>query len=408
MEQTNLPTSQSERIASLDILRGFAILGILLMNIQSLSMPSAAYSNPMAYGDFEGLNHWAWVFSHFFADQKFMAIFSSLFGAGVILITERAEAKTGKSAALHYKRTFWLLLIGLIHAHLIWYGDVLVAYALCGFFVYLLRKRSARTLFILGLLLVSVHSFLYLLFGLSLPEWPKEAVESTQKTWLPAAAATQKEIAAITGSLSAQLQQNSTMALMLETVVFVLLFVWRAGGLMLVGMGLYKWGVFSAKKSKAFYLRGFLLSWATGLPIIGYGYLQNKAVSWSFEYSMFLGSQYNYWGSLLVAFGYICAVMWFSKSTALPWLKERLAAIGKMALTNYIAQSIFGVILFYGVGFGLFGQVERRYQLLIVFAIWGLQLAYSKPWLAHFRFGPLEWAWRSLTYGKMQPMRKKK
>ena len=118
------------------------------MNIQSFAMPSAAYSNPLAYGDLTGLNLWTWILSHLFADQKFMSIFSVLFGAGIVLITEKKEFQTGSSAKLHYTRNGLLLLIGLLHAHLIWYGDILVAYALCSFLVYPLRKLSSRKLLI--------------------------------------------------------------------------------------------------------------------------------------------------------------------------------------------------------------------------------------------------------------------
>ena len=120
MNTTSLnPTLGEERIDSLDILRGFAILGILIMNIQSFSMPGPAYLNPMAFGDMTGANKWVWILSHIFGDQKFMTIFSILYGAGVVMVTQNAEKKTGKSASLHYRRTFWLLIIGLIHAHLI-------------------------------------------------------------------------------------------------------------------------------------------------------------------------------------------------------------------------------------------------------------------------------------------------
>ena len=109
------PTLGKERIQSLDILRGIAILGILIMNIQSFAMPSSAYLNPASFGDLEGINYWVWVISHVFADQKFMTIFSILFGAGIVLVTQKAEQREGKSAKLHYKRTFWLLVIGLLH-----------------------------------------------------------------------------------------------------------------------------------------------------------------------------------------------------------------------------------------------------------------------------------------------------
>ncbi len=401
MDLAIFPTQKTERIQALDFLRGIAILGILIMNIQSFSMPEAAYLNPMAYGDITGLNQCVWVFSHFFADQKFMTIFSLLFGAGIILITEKAEAKYGKSAGLHYRRTFWLLVIGLIHAHLIWHGDILVTYALCGFFVYLFRKKSPRTLFIVGTLLISVHTVLYLFSGASLSFWPEEDVQEIQSLWAPTAEVVAKEIAAYTGSLGEQISQNSSTAFTMQTQVFLLLFFWRAGGLMLVGMALYKWGVLTAKRSKSFYQKGLLIGWLIGFPLVGIGYFQNEANEWHFSYSMFIGSQWNYWGSLFVSFGHICGVMLISLSDKLFQFKRRIAAVGRMALTNYIAQSLIGVFIFYGIGLGLFGEVERIWQFVITLCVWALQIVWSKPWLDRNAFGPLEWLWRSLTYGKV-------
>ena len=158
------PTKRSERIQSLDILRGFAVLGILIMNIQSFSMPGSAYSNPLAYGDLTGINKLVWIVSHILADQKFMNIFSILYGAGIILVTSRAELKTGKSIGLHYRRTFWLLILGLIHAHLIWYGDILVAYSISALILFPLRKLRPSVQFIIGVFLFSIHSIIYLFF----------------------------------------------------------------------------------------------------------------------------------------------------------------------------------------------------------------------------------------------------
>ncbi|MEO1021884.1 MAG: DUF418 domain-containing protein [Bacteroidota bacterium] len=401
------PTLEKERIQSLDILRGIAILGILIMNIQGFAMPGAAYLNPTAFGDLTGVNYWVWMISHVFADQKFMTIFSILFGAGVVLVTQKAEQREGKSAGLHYKRTFWLLIIGLLHAHLIWYGDILVAYALCAFIVFLFRKLSARKLFIFGLTWISVHTLIYLFFGYSLQLMPAEALEELRTSiWNPGVVATNEEISAVTGSLPEQITHNSEAALTMQTMVFATVMFWRAGGLMLVGMALYKWGVLSASRSAAFYKRGMILGFLTGLPIIIWGVVQHAEADWAFEYSMFGGSQFNYYGSLGVSFAYICAIMLFAKSRGFQKLKERFAAIGQMALTNYIMQSVIGVFLFYGVGFGLFAQFERYEQVFVVFGIWVLQFLWSKHWLTRFRFGPLEWVWRSLTYWKFQPMKK--
>lgn len=399
------PVSSDNRIQSLDLLRGFAILGILIMNIQSFSMPGAAYMNPSSYGDFSGLNRWVWIVGHVLADQKFMTIFSILFGAGIVLVTQNAESKYGKSAGLHYKRNFWLLLIGLIHGHLIWYGDILVAYALCGFLVYLFRKKSPASLIIIGLILFSIHSLIYWFFGTSIPNWPAESVIEAKASWIPSQAEIIQEIQTVTGPVSQQLSHNSESALFLETMVFFSLMLWRAGGLMLIGMGLYKMGVLSAQKSTKFYQRGMLLGWFIGFPIVIYGMMKNFEAGWSFEYSMFLGSQWNYWGSLFVSLGYICLVMLIAKSDQYHKLKNRIAAIGQMALTNYISQSVICIFIFHGIGLSLFGQIERSGQVLVVLFVWTIQILWSRPWLTRYRFGPLEWLWRSLTYGKSQPMK---
>jgi len=400
------PTFQKERIHSLDILRGFAILGILIMNIQSFAMPGAAYLNPTAYGDLTGVNKWIWIISHVLADQKFMSIFSILFGAGVILFTENSEKRSGKSAGLHYRRTFWLLVIGLIHAHIIWYGDILVAYALCGFLVYLLRKKNPKLLMVLGVLMIAVHTLFYVGIGLSIQNAPAESIAGASDSWNPSQEKIDEEIAAYTGSFQQQFMQRSTEAMFMETMVFLMLFFWRAGGLMLVGMALYKWGVLSAQKSNRFYWEGVIAGLMIGVPIIIIGLTRNFQAGWSVNYSMFIGSQFNYWGSLFIAFAYICLIMIFAKSEVMGWFKVRLATVGQMALTNYLTQSIICTFIFYGFGLSLFGQVDRLGQIMIVIAVWVLQLLWSPLWLKRYRFGPFEWLWRSLTYFKRQEMGK--
>ena len=403
MESLVSPIDKINRIQSLDLLRGIAILGILIMNIQSFAMPSAAYSNPLAYGDLTGLNLWAWILSHLFADQKFMSIFSVLFGAGIILITEKKELLTGSSVKLHYTRNLILLLIGLIHAHLIWYGDILVAYALCSFLVYPLRKLSPRKLLITGIMIVSVPSILNGLFQFFLPYMPASELQDLRMDWAPTNELIEQEITAFSGSLSSQIKINSQKALFLETFVFLILFLWRAGGLMLVGMALYKWGVLSAVRSRFFYLKSAFYSLTIGFPIVIYGMYMNFTMNWDFQYSMFIGSQFNYWGSLFIAYGYISLIMVFTQSDNYNTIKKRLASIGQMALTNYILHSFIGMLIFFGIGFGLFGKIDRSLQMLIISAIWIFQYFASEKWLNFYKFGPLEWVWRSLTYGKKQP-----
>ena len=148
------PITARERIASLDVLRGVALLGILPMNIQAFSMISAAYINPTVYGDFHGANYWVWFLCHLLADEKFMTIFSMLFGAGIFLMTSHIEAAGRKSAVLHYRRMGWLILFGLLHAYLLWYGDILVNYGLRGLLAYGYRKATPRKLIIYGIVLL--------------------------------------------------------------------------------------------------------------------------------------------------------------------------------------------------------------------------------------------------------------
>ncbi len=192
---------------------------------------------------------------------------------------------------------------------------------------------------------------------------------------------------------------------MMETMVFMIQTGWRALGLMLVGMALLKWGVLSAERSTRFYTRLAVLGLGLGLPVVAYGIVRNFAAEWSIGYSFFLGSQFNYWGSIGVSLGYIALIMLVSQSSRFKGITRRLAAVGRMAFSNYLLQTVICTTLMYGHGFGLFGRVERWQQALIVIVIWIIQLAVSPVWLRHFRFGPAEWLWRTLTYWKPQPMR---
>ena len=154
------PVAETARIDSIDVLRGFALLGILVMNVQLFAMPEAAYYNPTAYGDLEGANLYVWLGGRLLADQKFMTIFSMLFGAGIVLMTTRAEAR-GETHRVHYRRMGWLALIGLLHAHLLWAGDILFLYAVCGMLVYPFRGLSPGRLLVVGTATVAVASAIF-------------------------------------------------------------------------------------------------------------------------------------------------------------------------------------------------------------------------------------------------------
>jgi len=399
-------TLPGERIVSIDVLRGFAVLGILIMNIQAFSMIDATYINPTAYGDLSGLNKWAWIFSHLFASAKFMSIFSMLFGAGIVIFTERALTKGRRPGPLHYRRNFWLLLFGLIHAYLIWYGDILVAYSLCGFLVFIFRKLKPRILVIIGISFFIIPFLLYLFFGMTIQYWPEESYNANMQSWLPNGEIVDAQITIMQGSWIEQLGFRIESAIFLQTFLFPLQVFWRVTGLMLLGMALYKWGVLSAEKTRVFYLRLMIIGLTVGYLIVGVGVYMNFEADWLMDYSMFYGSQFNYIGSVAVALGYIGMMMLISKSKGFERLKDVLSSVGKMAFTNYILMSVICSFIFYGHGFGLFGEVDRTGQILIVFAVWVIILIISPLWLKNYRYGPLEWLWRVLTYWRAPNFRR--
>ena len=401
------PTASTERIVSLDALRGLAVLGILIMNIQSFSMISAAYVNPIAFGDFIGVNKWLWVLSHIFADQKFMPIFSMLFGAGIVLMSERLEHKGKSTIALHYRRMMWLIIIGLVHAYFLWYGDILFTYAICGMLVFLFRKLTPKYLLIIGILIFSISSFLYLFFGWSMPYWPSEVLAHSINNWHPAEANVLNEIANYQGDWKQQMNSRISMAFFLQTNMFFMKVAWKTIGLMLIGMALYKWGVFSAKLPKKKYVKGVVFGFAIGFPLVIIGVVTNINANWSFEYSMFFGSQFNYWGSIFVSFGYISLIMILFQSKRLIKIKQSFSAVGRLALSNYLLQTIICTTIFYGHGLGFFAKANRIEQIIIVLIIWAFQLIASTVYLKYFRYGPFEWLWRSLSYNKIQAFKNK-
>jgi uncharacterized protein len=399
------PTGQTQRIVSLDVLRGFALLGILVVNIQSFAMVDAAYMNPTAFGDLTGANYWVWLLTHVFFDQKFMSIFSMLFGAGMVLMADRAQAAGRPPDWLHCRRMASLLVIGLLHAHLLWFGDILVLYAVCGLVVYWFRRLNPIWLCVLGLGLISIGSGISLMSGWSMPYWGEEPLAQFEQGWQPPAEVIEAEIATYRGSWLRQMEHRVPAALYFETLILVAWGFWRAGGMMFIGMAFFKWGVFNATRSRQFYLWLIAAAVLVGVPLVLYGVRRNFAEGWDVSYSFFWGGQYNGWGSILVCLGYVGLVMLFCQSQVLDPLRRSLAAVGQTALTNYLLQTILCTTLFYGHGFGLFGSVSRTGQVCVVIAVWAFQLIISPLWLKRFRFGPFEWVWRCMTYLRIQPLR---
>ncbi len=396
------PVAGSERINSLDVLRGFALLGILVMNIQMFAMVGAAYMNPTAYGDLTGANYWVWYLSHLFFDQKFMTLFSALFGAGIVLMWQRAEAAGRPATGLHYRRVFWLMVFGLIHAYGVWAGDILFIYGVCSLWVVWLKRRSPKTLIIIGTIVLLVAPTLLVLGGLSVPSWPEEVIDEMMVGWQPSPEQVAEEVANYQGGWSDQLRSRVPAALGFHTGAFIFWAFWRVSGLMIIGMALFKIGFFSAELSDRIYKRCVWISFL-GLPILVYSVRESFAAGWGIE-RFFFGMGYNYFASLLVTLGYAAAIMLVCKHGLIPKVTSALANVGRMALTNYLLHTMIATTIFYGHGFGYFGQVSRVGQILVVCGVWAFQIPFSAWWLNRFRFGPFEWMWRTLAYMKLQPM----
>ena len=407
------PVSAQERIASIDVLRGVALLGILLMNIWAFALPDIAFTDPPAAGGASPINMGVWAFSHLLCEQKMMSLFSMLFGAGLIVMVQRSDARGTSLTSIYYRRICWLLVFGLLHAFLLWNGDILVPYALCGFVLYPFRRLKPGLQILLGALVFL--SQVPLTAGLGLlevrlqqmtgpnndrgTEEQRELRRDLEEEIYPSRdidAVIERHHQGYADQLGPRAEEN----LWEELVGFLFWSGPRAGGLMLIGMALMQLRIFAAERSFRFYVRLAVLGYLLGLPLVGYGIYDMTRHDFDDLRQYLWSGHFNYVGSLFVALGHAGVVMLICKAGLLSWLTARLAAVGRMALSNYLMQSILCTTLFEGWGFGLFGKLDRAELLGVVVAIWLIQLMVSPLWLRYFRFGPMEWLWRSLTYWK--------
>jgi uncharacterized protein len=429
------PVGEGERLMSVDVLRGVALLGILMVNIWGFAFPFAALMNPahpalVSYaGEFGAIEGVMWLVQHLFFDMKMMAIFSMLFGAGLVLMVERAGEQAYEIWAIYYRRLAWLLVIGLFHAYFLWYGDILVLYALCGLLLYPLRKWRPRLLIGVSIPVLIIPIILFLVLGAVL-WWLRDSALQAEailaaggsptaeqlgilEGWTaaragldPTPAQIAEQVAAFRGSPLEVIYENALLSLSMHLQMLPMWGIWRAVGLMLIGMALMKLGVFSGERSTKFYSRMLVLGYGVGLPLIALGAWDQWRSSFDPIRAMMIGLNVNYIGSIPVALGHVALVMLVVRSGVMGQLAPRLAAVGRMALSNYLAQTLISTAFFFGWGLGFFASVERIWLPVFVLSVWAIQLAWSPVWLQHFRYGPAEWLWRSLTYNRLQPLRR--
>jgi uncharacterized protein len=394
------PVQSSERIQTLDILRGVAVLGILLVNMGSYSRPGDFPVQQVWPGPADRAVTWLTVF---LAEGKFVTLFSLLFGVGMAVQMERAEARGARFVPLYARRLLVLLLFGVAHALLLWDGDILHSYALCGFVLLLFfRRRSPKTLLISALVCWTPLVLLYVVVtGLSVYHHfdPQSASDFLSVN----TAEDQKEVAE-----ALRVYTQGTMGEMVKLRAEKLSWGWLAApfmlDLLLLGLYIGRRGILQDVAAHETFLRkvrwrGFWLGLTGNLLCAFGGSFAPSPVS----VRQSVGALVGLLAAPILSCCYAATLALLAQAEVWQQRLAPLAAVGQMALTNYLLQSLICTTIFYGYGLKLYGRVGPAYGLLLTLAIYAAQVWWSGWWLRRFRFGPMEWLWRSLTYGQRQP-----
>ena len=416
---------------ALDVVRGVALLGILLVNILGFAHPYGV-NEFAASGDTSALNFWSWVITDTFFEGSQRALFALLFGAGVILLTTRMENRGDESnvANIFFRRNIWLIVFGLVHAYILLRGDgdILFRYGFVALFLYPLRKLDPKYLFAIGvaaLLIIAaqhmrdavgrmnehsdyIETRQVLVAGGQLTSDQQDTIESWEG-WMargePTEAGIQKKVNHHTGNYGETFIVRARLAAKSQTRDLYRRAFWDSFGVMLFGMALMKLGFLTLRRPTRDYWLMVIGGYGVGLSVSFWETMTLVSADFSMLARTVILPTYDL-GRVANAIGHLGLLLLFCRSGWLRELQKKFAAVGRMALTNYVMQTVICVLIFWGVGFGLYGTLERYELYYVVVAIWIFQLISSSIWLGHFRFGPLEWLWRSLTYKKKQPMRR--
>jgi uncharacterized protein len=300
----------------------------------------------------------------------------------------------------------WLLVIGLVHAYFIWGGDILVPYALCGILIlWWVRRLPAGVLLAGAMVLLAVGAALTIGHGLSWEGMTEAERAQEAAIMMPTPEQSREHVGWMLASYTETVTRHAPLVFMFQTLFFVSFFLWRCSGMMLLGMALYKWGFLDGRRSTNAYVLTAALCIPIGLALAWYGTTELERARFALPQRILL-DLWNYAGAVLASVGYAAVLILAVKHRALSPVRGALAAVGQMALSNYLLHSVVASALFLGWGFGLAGRLDYAEQLVVVVVIWAVQLALSPVWLAHYHFGPAEWLWRSLTYWQRQPMRR--
>lgn len=415
--------SQDSRITALDVTRGIAVLGILLMNIVGMGLPFA-YEDPTIAGGATDANLFVWRVNALFFEGTMRGLFTILFGASALLFSFRALARDpqGSPTRAYFRRMILLVIFGLINGYVfLWDGDILFLYGLIGMLLYPLRHLSPKqllTLAVVALLVqtgVNIHehrSYHTLMTkaleaqateerGEELSESQRAAIaafEEERNYFKPDASQIDFAVDAMRGSYASAFDYMRDRVWYSHTTGLVEFGIGDALMMMLLGMALFKLGVLSGRAETRTYIMMCVAGYAVGLCINLYELILLERNDFSINALIRSFLTYDY-GRIPMTLGHLGAILLFCRSNILPNLQARLAAVGKMALTNYLSQSVIGLFLFTGAGLALHNQLERHELYYIVIAIWIAQLWWSPLWLKSHRYGPMEWLWRKGAYG---------
>ena len=411
-----VPTGLS-RLTCLDVLRGVAVMGILIMNINNWGLGRPGYWNAGAIGGSEGLDLAVWWIDTVFAADKMRGLFSLMFGASTLLVIQRAMAKEEGPARVHYSRMIALLILGYAHYAFIWRSDILVLYACCGLLLFLFRNLSPRALWIwaaLFFLAALVPAALFMVppglagYGyIANPPADLIAAFNDMNLWNGPASPNTAADLTLHRSGYADLFHSRVVENTFSRFEMLQYEGAETVSLMLIGMALFKQGMLTGEWAVARYKRLALVG-------IGVGVAANSVLAmWQLQegfggYATF--TSHILWSmpfDFLMSVGYAALVMAWVRSAGPSRLLDRLAAVGRIAFTNYLMTSIVMTTIFYGYGLGLTGHLHRAQLFLLVLGMWALMLTWSKPWLDRFNYGPFEWLWRSMSRLRLQQMRRK-
>ena len=429
------PVRQGERIEIIDCIRGVALLGILLMNSMAQSQPHFFYDKMDLSQSITGPNYWAWVVECFLFEGTMRGLFSILFGAGTLLfLAKLIKKKNGLEAAdIYYRRMLWLLVFGLINAFiLLWPGDILYPYALCGLLLFPFRNLSPKHLLWIAFAFLIIGTYrensdLYqqkktinLGQAAATLEAKKVKLTEQQQADLGKYKGFKEKSSAAGVAKQAQEEKKKVqdqsyfsifqyylpINMMIESRVFYEVYWYDILLFFFIGMALYKTGFLTGKKPAKLYVLVALIGISVGVAM-NYFY---HTTQYDLRFNEFLFAQkwkFSYYEIRRVfqTIGYLSLLVLLYKLIPFRKILHLVAPVGQMAFTNYLSQSIITAVVFYG--FGLYGRLQRYEVYYVVAAIWAFQIIFSNLWLRYYRFGPFEWLWRSLTYWKRQSMKKK-